>query len=176
MWRSGASGLGVPGAGKTWNLTWARRAKAVIAAPPSQHSSAGRVMTCPSAAVMLAASSRGRTASMVAPVRSRATAGAVAGDDDWDLLRRQTPLGGLAAPLARCSRQIAAFALEGFEDEGLVRLDDPGQARRLVEIERGQEPMSPPERGGVGHLAAFRGLRDRLAGDQRLRLVSPAIL
>src|SRR5271166_817029 len=103
-------------------------------------------------------------------------AGAVAGDDDWDLLRRQTPLGGLAAPLARCSRQIAAFALEGFEDEGLVRLDDPGQARRLVEIERGQEPMSPPERGGVGHLAAFRGLRDRLAGDQRLRRVRPAIL
>src|SRR5208283_1774387 len=99
-----------------------------------------------------------------------------AGDDDWDLLRRQTPLGGLAAPLARCSRQIAAFALEGFEDEGLVRLDDPGQARRLVEIERRQEPMSPPERGGVGHLAAFRGLRDRLAGDQRLRLVRPAIL
>src|SRR5271167_5132363 len=76
-------------------------------------------------------------------------AGAVAGDDDWDLLRRQPPLGSLAAPLARCSRQIAAFALEGFEDEGLVRLDDPGQARRLVEIERGQEPMSPPERGGV---------------------------
>ncbi len=73
MWRSGASGLGVPGAGKTWNLTRARRANAVIAAPPSQHSSAGRVMTCPSAAVMLAASSRGRTASMVAPVRSRAT-------------------------------------------------------------------------------------------------------
>src|SRR5271157_5446928 len=103
-------------------------------------------------------------------------AGAVAGDDDWDLLRRQTPLGGLAAPLARCSRQIAAFALEGFEDEGLVRLDDPGQAPRLVEIERGQEPMSPPERGGVGHLAAFRGLRHRLAGDQRLRLVRPAIL
>ncbi len=103
-------------------------------------------------------------------------AGAVAGDDDWDLLRRQTPLGGLAAPLARGSRQIPAFALEGFEDEGLVRLDDPGQAQRLVEIERGQEPMSPPERGGVGHLAAFRGLRDRLAGDQRPRLVRPAIL
>ena len=36
--------------------------------------------------------------------------------------------------------------------------------------------MSPPERGGVGHLAAFRGLRDRLAGDQRPRLVRPAIL
>ena len=71
-------------------------------------------------------------------------AGAIAGDDDWDLLRRQTPLGGFAAPLARCSRQIAAFALEGFEDEGLVGLNDPGQAQRLVEIERGQEPMSPP--------------------------------
>src|SRR5260370_26789195 len=53
-------------------------------------------------------------------------AGAVAGDDDWDLLRRQTPLGRLAAPLARCSRQIAAFALEGFDDAALVRLHDPG--------------------------------------------------
>jgi hypothetical protein len=70
VWRSGASGFGVPGAGKTWNLTRARRANAVIAA---QHSSAGRVMAGPSAAAMLAASSRGRTASMVAPVRSRAT-------------------------------------------------------------------------------------------------------
>src|SRR5215471_16743745 len=36
--------------------------------------------------------------------------------------------------------------------------------------------MSPPERSGVGHLAAFRGLRDSLAGDQRLRLVRRAIL
>ena len=120
---------------------------------------------------------RGRDAGGVEPRQDGidGRAGAIAGDDDWDLLRRQTPLGGFAGPLARCSRQIAAFALEGFEDEGLVRLDDPGQAQRLVEIERGQEPMSPPERGGVGHLAAFRGLRDRLAGDQRLRLVRPAI-
>ena len=120
---------------------------------------------------------RGRDAGGVEPRQDGidGRAGAIAGDDNWDLLRRQTPLGGFAAPLARCSRQIAAFALEGFEDEGLVRLDDPGQAQRLVEIERGQEPMSPPERGGVGHLAAFRGLRDRLAGDQRLRLVRPAI-
>jgi hypothetical protein len=73
MWKSGASGLGVPGAGKTWTLIRARRANAVIAAPPSQQGSAGPVRTCPSAAVMLAPSSRGRTASMVAPMRSPAT-------------------------------------------------------------------------------------------------------
>src|SRR5271167_4049851 len=84
MWRSGASGLGVPGAGKTWNLTWARRANAVIAAPPSQHSSAGRVNDLPE---------RGRDAGGVEPRQDGidGRAGAVAGDDDWDLLRRQTP-------------------------------------------------------------------------------------
>ena len=50
-----------------------KRTGRLIAEPPSQHNSACRVMTCPRAAVMLAASSRGKTASMVAPVRSRAT-------------------------------------------------------------------------------------------------------
>lgn len=30
-WRCGASGLGLPGAGKTWNVTQARRANAVTA-------------------------------------------------------------------------------------------------------------------------------------------------
>ena len=93
-------------------------------------------------------------------------AGAVAGDDDRDLLRRQAPLAGLAAPLARCPRKVAALALEGFQDERLVRLNDPGQALRLVEIESAREPMPPPERGGVGDLAALRGFGDRLAMDQ----------
>ncbi len=37
------------------------------------------------------------------------------------------------------------------------------QAQRLVEIERGQEPMSPTGLGGAGRLATFRGLCDRLA-------------
>jgi hypothetical protein len=64
---------------QTWTLSRGAPANAVIATPPSQQSSAGRVMTCPSAAVMMAASSCGRTASMVAP--------AVACDDDRDLLR-----------------------------------------------------------------------------------------
>ena len=54
---------------------------------------------------------RGRDAGGVEPRQDGidGRAGAVAGDDDWDLLRRQTPPGGLAAPLARCSRQIAAL-------------------------------------------------------------------
>jgi hypothetical protein len=80
MWRSGASGLGVPGTGKTWTLSRARRVNAVIAAPPSQQSSAGRVTTCPSAAVMLAGAVELRQDGI------DGRAGAVACDDDRDLL------------------------------------------------------------------------------------------
>lgn len=93
MCSSGASGYGMPGAGTEWNLKRAPRANPLIAVPPSQHSFAGRVMTLPSSAMMLAASRRGRTASMVAA--------AVTGDHDRDLLHRQAPLAGLAAARLR---------------------------------------------------------------------------
>ena len=106
---------------------------------------------------------------MVAPVRSRATMIGICPAD-------RPRLAALPPRLRDALGRSRRLPLKDSRDEGLVRLDDPGQARRLVEIERGQEPMSPPERGGVGRLAAFRGLRDRLAGDQRLRLVRPAIL
>ena len=51
----------------------------------------------------------------------------------------------------------------------------PDRHGGLSRLSADRKPMSPPKRGGVGHLAAFRGLRDRLAGDQRRRLVRPAI-
>src|SRR5271157_2430435 len=165
MWRSGASGLGVPGAGKTWNLTRARRANAVIAAPPSQHSSAGRVMTCRSAA----ASSRGRTASMVAPVRSRATMMGICSADRPRLAalppRLRDALGrSQRLPLKDSRMKVSSASTIPDRHGGLSRLS--ADRNRCL------------HRNAVvyGHLAAFRGLRDRLAGDQRLRLVRPAIL
>jgi len=100
---------------------------------------------------------------------------AVAGNHDRDLLHRQAPLGGFAAPLACGPRKIGAFALEGLQNERLIGLDDPGQMLRLVEIERRQEPMAPAEGRGVGHLAAVRRLGDRFAVDQGLRLIVPAV-
>ena len=93
----------------------------------------------------------------------------MAGDHHRYLLRQQAPPAGLAAPLARCPGKAASLALEGFQNECLVRLDDPGQVLGLVEIESGQEPVSPPERGGIGDLAALRGLGNRLP-------IDPAVL
>src|SRR5271166_1707298 len=100
---------------------------------------------------------------------------AVAGNHDRDLLHRQAPLGGFAAPLACGPRKIGAFALEGLQNERLIGLDDPGQMLRLVEIERRQEPMARAEGRGVGHLAAVRRWGDRFAVDQGLRLIVPAV-
>jgi hypothetical protein len=110
MWSSGASGLGMPGAGNTWNVSLARRANAVIAAPPSQHNSAGREMD---AAQGLGDAGRVETRQHGIDGRTAA----VAGNHDRDLLHRQPPLGGLATPLARGPRKVSAFAFEQFKNE-----------------------------------------------------------
>ncbi len=54
-------------------FSWARLAKAVMAAPPSQQRSVEGRIRSPSASFRLAASRRGRTASNVAPLWSQAT-------------------------------------------------------------------------------------------------------
>ena len=46
----------------------------------------------------------------------------------------------------------------------------------FVEVETGQKPMSPPERGGIGDVTALRGLGNGLAVNQRLCLILQAIL
>jgi hypothetical protein len=69
----GRLGLWVSGSGQHVELSLARRANAVMADPPSQQKSVDGAIAPPSAAIMLTASSRGKTASRVAPVRSRAT-------------------------------------------------------------------------------------------------------
>src|SRR5208337_4281037 len=73
MWNSGSSGFGLPGAGRTWIFSFARLAKAAMAAPPSQQKSVKGGIRSPNASFRLAASRLGRTASNVAPLRSRAT-------------------------------------------------------------------------------------------------------
>ena len=48
----------------------------------------------------------------------------VAGDEDGNVVRMESRMPGRAAAFARLARQIGPPALEGFEDEGFVRLDD----------------------------------------------------
>src|SRR5208337_1449861 len=100
---------------------------------------------------------------------------AVTRHHDRDLLRRQATLAGFTASFACRPWQATAFALEGFKDERLVRLDDPGQARGLIAIKSLQEPMPPPERGCVVHAATRRGFRYRFTADQSPRLCLAAV-
>jgi hypothetical protein len=45
------------------------------------------------------------------------------------------------SPLSRPSRQIGPSALEGFENEGLVRVDDSAQSSRLIACEGAEKSM-----------------------------------
>jgi len=49
----------------------------------------------------------------------------IAGDENGNIVLIGPRMPGLAASFARRARQIGPSALEGFEDEGLVRFDDP---------------------------------------------------
>jgi hypothetical protein len=55
-------------------------------------------------------------------VESRAFA--VAGDENGNIVLIGTWMPCGSAPLSRLSRQIGPAALEGFEDKGLIRLND----------------------------------------------------
>ena len=66
-------------------------------------------------------------------------------------LTREDP----AAALAGGTRQIGAFALERFQNESFVGLDDPAQLDWLVERCGRQEPVTPAEGRAAGHAAAF---------------------
>ena len=82
---------------------------------------------------------------------------------------------GRSASLMRLARQVGPAALEGFEDEGLIRLDDSAQTARLVVGGRAQVSMPPAERGGRMDAAQFRGLRQALALDQCRGLCEPLL-
>jgi hypothetical protein len=66
---------------------------------------------------------------------------AVAGDEERNVILMQARMPGRSAPLARLARQVGAAALEGFEDESFVNLDDPSQTLRLVGSGGVEKPM-----------------------------------
>jgi hypothetical protein len=51
----------------------------------------------------------------------------VASDENGNVVRMEARMPGRSAPFARLARQIGPPALEGFKDEGFVRLDDSAQ-------------------------------------------------
>src|SRR5271166_692281 len=169
MWNSGSLGFGLPGAGRTWIFSFARLAKAVMAAPPSQQKSVKGGIRSPNASFRLAASRRGRTASNVAPLRSRATTTGICSAE-------RPALTGFAAEAARGSGEAAPPTLEGLEDECFIGLDDARKALGFVEGESGEKPMPSSEGGARVDLAALGRLGEALPFDQGSRLIEPAIL
>ena len=72
----------------------------------------------------------GKRSSYVSPVNLRqdgveGSRSSVAGDENGNIVLIGPRMPGLAASFARCAWQIGPSALEGSEDEGLVRFDDP---------------------------------------------------
>ena len=148
---------------------FALRAKATIAFPPSQTNRLAGVTTPSSAAAIEARSTFGNTASMVAPSRSRATRIGNVFEEEARVLR-------LAAPLARLAGKTGAAALEQFQDERLVRLDNSGQRLGLVQGGRAEKPVSPAERRGRVDAAALCGLGEAGSLEHRLGVVEPLLL
>ena len=97
----------------------------------------------------------------------------VAGDENGNIVLVKARMSGRSAPLARLSRQVGPSALEGFEDEGLVRLDDPSQHPGLVGSGRAEKPMPPAEGRRWVNAAEFGGLRQALALDHRSGVIEP---
>ena len=90
--------------------------------------------------------------------------------------RERPRLAALPAGLAGRAGQARTLALEGFQDEGLIRFDDAGQLGWLVQRRSLQKPMPPAKGGGRGDATAFRRLGQALARQHRRRLRRPAIL
>src|SRR5271154_1316368 len=140
-----------------------------MADPPSQQKSVDGAMTPPSAAVRLTASSRGKTASSVAPVRSRATMTGICSADRPRLMalppRLREGLGRpLCWPLKDSRMNVSSASTIPDRDFGLSW------------FESGKKSMTPPERRRVIYRATLRRLRDGLSADQGSRLIDPAIL
>ena len=76
---------------------------------------------------------------------------------------------------ARLAGQIGPAALEGFEEEGLVGLDDAGQRSRLVRRRRAEKPVTPAKGGRRMNAAKLCGLRQASAFEHRPGVVEPAL-
>src|SRR5215212_230449 len=78
---------------------------------------------------------RGRPATPARPAAppARSVQQRLAGNQDGDLFAREASFGRFAAALAGRAGQARTLALEGFQDEGLIRFDDAGQLGWLVQ-------------------------------------------
>ena len=85
--------------------------------------------------------------------------------------------GCLAGPprLLSLARQIGPPALEGFKDEGFVRLDDSAQLSGLVGGRSAQKPMPPAKRRRRMHPAKLGCLGQAFAFDHRPGVVEPTL-
>jgi hypothetical protein len=117
MCRCGAEGVGFPGAGTTWKGN-----------PGSAGESGDRFPAI--ADEMIARrddAGEGEAHRSAVDLRQdRVEGGAVpvAGDEDGNVVLVKARMPRRSAALARLSRQVGPSALEGFENEGLVRFDD----------------------------------------------------
>ncbi len=100
---------------------------------------------------------------------------AVPCDQNRDLLRRQPPLRGLAAPIASCAPQVPR-TFERLQEEGLVGLDYPLEAAVLLVPQAMQETVTPPETGAVVDPAFSGHLADTQAVNHRLGILQPLLL
>src|SRR5712691_3580281 len=103
-------------------------------------------------------------------------AGAIADDEDRDLLARHPALGGLAAALAGRPLKPVPAAFEGLKEEGLVGFDDALERRRLHIRRDSQEAVPPAEGRRVVDAAALRGLPHAQAVLQRRAVIDPLLL
>ena len=79
-------------------------------------------------------------------------------------------------PLCAAGGKIGASALERFQDERLVRLDNSSQRLGLVQGGRAEKPVTPAERRAGMDIAALGGLRHAGSLDHRLGVIEPALL
>ena len=101
----------------------------------------------------------------------------VAGDEDGNVVLIGAGMSGRSAPPARLARQVGPTALEGFDDEGLIR---PRQFRSTFEAcpPAGARKNRCRQRKAVlgMHAAEFRGLSQAHALDHPLGMIEPALL
>src|SRR6267154_2163717 len=80
-----------------------------------------------------------------------------------------------SSPFARLAGEIGPPTLEGFEDEGLVGLNDSGQRSRLVRRRRAEKPVTPAKGRRRMNATKLCGLRQASAFDHRSGMVEPAL-
>ena len=107
--------------------------------------------------------------------RVEGRAAPVAGDENGNVVRMEARMPGRPAPFTRLARQIGPTALEGFKDEGLVRLDYFAQVLGLVGGRSAQKAMAPAKRRRRMHPAKLSRLGQAFAFDHRPGVVEQTL-